>query len=228
MAAMQTTKWFIWLIAFALIVACVPSLAPQVPTVDPGAINTIIVQTANAAASQTAAALPSDTPTLTPVPTRNTATPTPTATATVIFLFFSPTPLVSPTFAPSGKSSDHYACQVVKVSPPNGTVFTPRQDFDAYWVVKNIGKRNWDRTEVHYAYLSGDKIHIVSGYDLSETLASGNILDLGVDMQAPKDPGTYTTTWTLQTANKTFCPLTLTIKVKEASEPTETKTTATP
>ncbi|HMB22759.1 MAG TPA: NBR1-Ig-like domain-containing protein [Anaerolineales bacterium] len=221
---MTKTKWLAWFTAFILIMACVPSLtAESIPTVDPGAIDTMIVQTANAAATQTAAGLPSATMTWTPVPTRNTETVTPTATATVIFVFFSPTPLVIPTFTASGSKSDTYACQVTTVSPPDGTSFPPRQDFSAFWVVKNIGKKKWDRTNVNYAFASGDKFHTISSYDLSESVASGNMIDLGVNMQAPKDPGTYTTTWTLRAGKKTFCPLNLTIVVGEIQQPQGTQ-----
>jgi hypothetical protein len=42
----------------------------------------------------------------------------------------------------------------------------------------------------------------------------GESIDLGVDMQAPKDSGTYTTTWTMRAGSKTFCTMTLTIVVK--------------
>ncbi|HEX2997451.1 MAG TPA: NBR1-Ig-like domain-containing protein [Anaerolineales bacterium] len=222
MATTQKTKLAIWFTALALVMACVPSLTTEsVPTVDPGAIDTLIVQTANAASSQTAAVLPSATLTWTPVPTRTTETVTPTATSTVIFVFFSPTPLVIPTFTASGSASDTYACQVITVSPTDRTTFPPRQDFNAFWVVKNIGKKKWDRTIVNYAFASGDKFHTISSYDLSESLGSGNILELGVDMQAPKDPGIYTTTWTLRAGKKAFCPLNLTIVVKEAEQSSE-------
>ncbi|HEX2993286.1 MAG TPA: NBR1-Ig-like domain-containing protein [Anaerolineales bacterium] len=227
MATTQKTKLTIWFAALALVMACVPSLTTEsVPTVDPGAIDTLIVQTANAASSQTAAVLPvlpSTTMTWTPVPTRNTETPTPTATSTVIFVFFSPTPVIIPTFTASGSASDTYACQVISVSPTDGTSFSPREDFDAIWVVKNIGKKKWDRSTVNYAFASGDKFHTISSYDLSESLGSGNILELGVNMQAPKDPGIYTTTWTLRAGKKSFCPLNLTIRVKEAQQPEGTQ-----
>lgn len=229
MIATPKTKWLVWVTALMLVVACIPSLNPSVPpTVDPGAINTIIVQTANAAASQTAAALPSPTWTLTIAPTRSTATPTPTATSTVIFIFSSPTSFANSTFPPSGSRSDNYACQITRVSPPNGSVFAPREDFNAFWAVKNIGRRKWDRTNVDYAFAGGDKMHKISSYDLSDNVASGKSLDLGVDMQAPKDPGTYTTTWTMRAGNKTFCPLELTIVVQEkaAEAATETQTAA--
>ncbi|RPJ25834.1 MAG: hypothetical protein EHM33_13415 [Chloroflexi bacterium] len=217
MATSQKTKLLIWVTALALVMACAPSLTTQsAPTIDPGAINTLIAQTANVALTRTAAALPSATLTPTIVPTRNTETPTPTATSTVIFIFSSPTPLVIPTitFASSGSSSDNYACQVTRVSPPNGSSFNPRDDFDVFWTVKNIGKKRWDRSDVDYMYSSGAKIHKISGYDLDDNVRVGNTIDLGVDMSAPKDPGSYTTTWTMHVGEKNFCTLNFTIVVR--------------
>jgi len=100
------------------------------------------------------------------------------------------------------------------MTPANGNTFNPRDDFNEVWTVKNIGQKKWDRTSVDFIYSSGDKIHKISGYDLTSNVAVGESIDLGVDMQAPKNSGTYTTTWTLRVGNKTFCPLTLTIVVK--------------
>lgn len=205
-----------WVMALALVMACVPTLVSQSsPTLDPGSVNTFIAQTVEAATTRTAAAMPSATltPTITP-------TPTTSPTATVTFILASPTPLVLPTFTNtavslggSGTSSDNYACQVTRVSPPNGTSFSPRDDFDVFWTVRNIGQRNWDRTDIDYIYSSGAKIHKVSGYDLPSNLRVGNSTDLGVDMQAPKDPGTYSTVWTMRIGDNEFCPLRFTIVV---------------
>lgn len=220
MAAPRKTKLLIWVITLALIMACVPALAtPSISPLDPGAVNTFIAQTANAAATQTAASMPSSTPTPIITPTRNTETPTPTATSTVIFILSSPTSIVIPTFTSvslggGGISSDNFACQVSKVSPANGTSFDPRDDFDAFWTVKNIGQKNWDRNNIDYAYSSGAKIHKVSGYDMSTDVKVGETINLGVDMRAPKDAGTYTTTWTMRNGNNNFCTLTLTIVVR--------------
>jgi hypothetical protein len=212
------TKLLMWVTALALVMACVPSFVPQsAPTVDPAAVNTFIAQTVEAATTRTAAAIPSSTltPTITP-----TFTPSPTATATVIFILASPTPLVLPTFTNtavslggSGTSSDNYACQVTRVAPPNGSSLSPRDDFDVFWTVRNIGQRNWDRTDIDYIYSSGAKIHKVSGYDLPSNVRVGNSADLGVDMQAPKDPGTYSTVWTMRIGDNEFCPLRFTIVV---------------
>jgi len=219
MAATRKTKLLIWITAFGLVMACVPTLVtPSVPTVDPAVINTFIAQTANAAGTRTALAMPSLTPTITVTPTRNTETPSPTATATVIFILSSPTPRIIPTFTNvslggSGSSSDNFACRITRVSPPNGSSFNPRDDFDVFWTVTNIGKRNWDRDNIDYIYSSGAKIHKVSGYDLEKNVKVGNSIDLGVDMQAPKGSGTYSTVWTMRNNDDEFCPLRFTIVV---------------
>ena len=214
-------KLIIWLMVVGMVLACVPSLATPLPPVDAGAINTFIAQTVNAASTQTVAAMPSSTHTATYTPTpRNTDTPTPTFTSTVIFILSTPTPLVIPTFTVvssgggGGSSSDNYACQIISVSPANGTTFGSRADFDAVWRVRNIGQKAWGRTELDYRYTSGDKIHKVAIYDLSATVAKGATTDIIVDMVAPKNAGTYNTTWNLYAGSKTFCNMSLRIVVQ--------------
>src|SRR5215212_541905 len=167
MIATRKKKLLLWITALGLVMACVPTLTtPAVPTIDPAAIGTMIAMTANVAATGTAGALPSLTPTPTFTPTRNTETPSPTATSTVIFILSSPTPVIVPTLTGlslggSGTSSDNFACQITRVTPPNGSSFNPRDDFDVFWTVKNIGKKNWDRTDVDYIYSGGAKLHKV-------------------------------------------------------------------
>ncbi|MEP6894253.1 MAG: NBR1-Ig-like domain-containing protein [Chloroflexota bacterium] len=215
MMADPKTKYLMWFAALILIMACVPTIAapPSVPTTDPNAISTYIAQTANVAASQTAARLPTSTPTATFTSTpRNTDTPEPTATATVLFLFYTSSPVVLP--GTSVASSKRYACDVQSVTPANGTNFGSRASFDAAWKVKNIGVSDWDKNSVDYVYLSGDKFHKVAAYDLGTTMVSGEIRTLVVAMQAPKNPGTYTTNWTLRISAVNFCPMSLTISVK--------------
>ena len=216
-------KLILWLIVVGVILACTPALATPVPPPDPGAINTFIAQTVNAASTQTAAAMPTSThtPTYTPTP-RNTDTPTPTFTSTVIFILSTPTPLVIPTFTAissgggggTATSSDNYACQLISVSPANGTTFQPRADFDAVWRVRNIGQKAWDRSSVDYRYTSGDKIHKVDIYDLSANVPKGGTTDIIVDMVAPRNAGTYSTTWNLSVGSKSFCNMSLRIVVR--------------
>jgi hypothetical protein len=198
--------------------ACVtPSIgSPTVPTLDPGAVNTYIAQTAIAAATQTIAALPTFTPTATFTPTpRATETDTPTPTNTFVFLLRSPTPIIPPTLpGSSGSSSSNYACQVLTVSPANGTVYSPRTEFQAVWTVKNIGKKRWENGTIDYIYSSGDKIHKVSGYDLNKEVAVGETALITVNMEAPKNPSPYTTFWTLRAGANNFCSLMLYIIVQ--------------
>ncbi len=216
----RKTKLLIWLVALSTILACaVPSLSTPIPPLDPGAVNTFIAETVNAASTETVAARPSSTPTATFTPTpRNTETPTPTATVTVIFILSSPTPLVVPTStglsSGGGSSSDNFACQVISHTPANGTSFSPRADFDAVWTVKNIGKKNWDRTSIDYAYSSGAILHTTSTYDLSANVKVGETIDIIVDMKALKDPGSYSTTWVIRSGSNAFCNLSLSIIVK--------------
>lgn len=221
----RKTKILAWLIALSVVLACVPTFAaPQVSTPVPGAVNTFIVQTSDAAATRTAAAMPTSTATETATPTpRNTDTPIPTETPTFIFLLPSFTPI--PTFTRvtipgggggggGGSSSRNYSCQLVSVDPPNGTTFDARADFDAVWRVRNNGQSTWDRNSVDYIFLSGDQFHKVSGYDLSANVRAGETTNLTVDMEAPKNAGTYTTRWTLRVASDNFCTLELRIVVR--------------
>lgn len=210
------TKLLFWFTALTLVMACAPGVAaPALPTIDPNAVGTFIAQTANAAATQTSAAIPTSSPTPTNTPTpRFTDTPEPTPTATFIFIFSSPTAVVPPTSTGNATSDRQYACQIVSVSPPNGTSYTGRTDFDARWTLRNNGQREWDRTSIDYIYLSGDRFHKTAAYDLSKNVKVGETVEVIVDMVAPRDAGSYTTNWSLRVGSQTFCTLALTIVVR--------------
>ena len=88
---LHTKKLLFWFLTFALIMACAPSVGAPVPTLHPDAINTIILQTANAAATRTASV-----PTLTATATlQSTSTPEPTFTLVGPIIFPSPTGIKS-------------------------------------------------------------------------------------------------------------------------------------
>src|SRR5690349_7551258 len=143
----RNTKFLFWFVMLALIMACVPSFATPFPTANPNQVNQFIAQTENAAATRTAAAIPTSSPTFTVTPTRLTETASPTFTSTVIFILASPTPIVPATViviggggssggsGSGGTSSERYACQVISVSPSNGSTFHSRDNFDAVWRV---------------------------------------------------------------------------------------------
>lgn len=223
----RSKKFLFWIAILALVMACTPTLATPFPTANANEVSQLIAQTANAALTQTVAAMPTSTPTITITPTRNTETPSPTATSTVIFILSSPTRAVAPTLViigggggsgsgsggGGGNSSANYSCEVISVTPANGTVFGSRDNFDATWKIKNTGLKEWEHNSVDFYYLSGAKIHKVAGYDLSADISAGSTANLTVDMVAPRDSGTYSTTWTLSVGDKTFCNMSLTIVV---------------
>lgn len=74
-----------------LVMACAPSMITPVPPLDPNSINTSIAQTAEAASTQTQAAMP-PTPTVTAT-LRNTFTPEPTFTSVPAVVFPTLTPI---------------------------------------------------------------------------------------------------------------------------------------
>ncbi len=207
------------LLALALLIAgCAPLLPMGFPTQSPDAIPTIVAQTAAAAATQTAAALPTATftPTITLTPTETPIPPTETPTPTPTFIFVLATDTATPTIESGGTvgSSTTYRCIVLAQTPPNGTTLAPNTDFDWMWRVENTGTRTWGDTEVDYRYLSGDRFHKKEIYDLPRDVYPGETIELIVDMIAPGETGTYTTTWSLRVGKKTFCPVTLTINVQ--------------
>ena len=214
---MRTRHTFVWLATLALMLACVIPGAPAAPTLQPGAVNTFIVQTANAAATRTAQALPSNTPTATSTRTPSgTETPTPTTTQAFVFILpGSTSSLSAPTLAGinNGTSSSRYGCSVFSTEPVNNTVFSPRTDFIATWGVKNIGRETWYRATMDYVYVSGDKLHEVASYSISKGVEPGKNIFLTVEMETFRNTGSYTTKWALVVDTIYFCNLTLTVIV---------------
>lgn len=90
-------KLLICLTTLSLLLGCVPTfITPTpIPPLDPNAIRTFMVQTANAAATQTVAAMPPATltPTFTSTP-RNTFTPEPSFTPVGTFAYPTPSPIM--------------------------------------------------------------------------------------------------------------------------------------
>jgi hypothetical protein len=197
----------------ALVLACapIPTVTPPAapPTVDSSALNTVIAQTAGAAATQTFVLQPTSTPTVT---VTRTPTETPTSTPTFLFLFFTPTqPSLTPTLE---ISSSPYACRLASQTPTDNSVVQKGADFAALWRVINVGANAWDANSVDYHYFSGEKIHKDPVYDLQNSVPTGGQTDIIVNMQAPKEKGLYTTTWILRSGKEEFCKLHMTIEVK--------------
>ncbi len=212
----RNTRFFALLAVTVCTLACViPTFAPTpapIPTFDPNSLFTAIVETADAAATQTAHVLP---PTLTPtatVPPTKTPTETPSPTAT--FYFVVATITVPPTQMPLGVSDKQYDCQILSQTPQNNSIVAKSSVFEARWTVANIGKSGWDSNNADYRYVSGAKLHTGAVRDLEKSVSAGGTIELVVSMQSPADPGTYSTSWTLNVGKNEFCPLNLTIIVE--------------
>ncbi len=202
------------LLALLCLAGCAPFLAPPpAPTLAPGKLNTIVAQTANAAATQTALVY---TPTTIPTTTlRITTTPSevPSITPTFIFILSSPT-RPSPTSEASLDDGGNFACKILDQHPQDNTVFAPEVDFETRWQVQNTGSRLWDQNGVDYRYVSGDHLHKQAIYDLYKDVPVGGMADIIVKMISPDHKGTYSTTWRLRVGQNAFCTMKLTIVVR--------------
>lgn len=196
--------------------ACaIPALGPAAsapdPTFDPNSINTVIALTAGSAATQTAQLIP---PTLTPTVTLIPAdifTATASPTATFLFALATSTPI--PTQIPVNSSGEQYDCRVISQTPEDNSKIVKGLPFEARWRVANIGTSAWDSSSADYRFVSGDKFNLDAGYDLSQTINPGETAELAAKMQAPTNPGTYTTKWKLNVGKTQFCTMKLTIIV---------------
>ena len=221
----------LWLVAGIVILGCASPVLITPPPSTPvsGPVETIIVQTAAVAQSQTARVLPPTwTATTTPLPTKS-PTITPTPTATVLFLFPTETNLPGAFFYEDEETdneegdSDYekpevvreWACRVVSKSPPKGTVIKGGTDFKAVWVVENTGTKTWPKKGVDVVYHSGAYLHKGKAYyDIPAAIGPGGKVTLTVSMAAPKLDKVYSTRWSLRVGKKDFCAIKFSIEVK--------------
>lgn len=140
-----------------------------------------------------ATATPTTKPTTTPTPTR-TSTPTymPTATRTATA---TRTPTVTPTPAPA-------MCFVSDVTIPDESLMEPGESFTKTWRVENCGAIAWD-AGVTLRFVDGDQMGAPASVPVPD-VASGETVDISVDMVAPSETGTFRGDWRLQLADGTW------------------------
>jgi Ig-like domain from next to BRCA1 gene len=186
-----------------------------IPSPDQNLVQTIIVQTGGAAASQTAAVVtPSLTPSSTPLPSQTPSiTPSPTET----FVFNLPTPKIKATGTnvqgATGSKNGAWDCQLVSQSPPNGASIAANYPFSANWTVQNTGYVVWLQSSVDLIHTGGPQLSSASGYNTHSDVAVGSSETLSIQMTAPASSGSYTSIWSLRASRTIFCPLTVTIMV---------------
>jgi hypothetical protein len=103
----------------------------------------------------------------------------------------------------------------VSVSPEKTQSFTPRESFDAFWIVINTSNQNWNDEEVDYEWVGGVEMHAYDElYDIPHTVKPDEAIKIIVDMLAPDTAGTYKTQWALVKGRIILCLLPLTVNVK--------------
>jgi hypothetical protein len=103
---------------------------------------------------------------------------------------------------------------VISASPERMTKFPPGGDFDGKWILKNVGTNTWNKNDIDFLYISGEKFQkSVDIIDLPETVKPGKQIKIIIDMLAPKETGTYTSNWALARSSFTFCVVSVIIQV---------------
>ncbi|MCE1253556.1 MAG: hypothetical protein LWX83_08415 [Anaerolineae bacterium] len=182
-------------VAGCSVAAASPTAAPA-PTQDLVALHTEVAQTVVAQLTVEAALHPS----ATPVQPTNTSAPQPTNTpfATLV----APTLPVAPTQAArwvvqptATKTAYTDACVLQSTSPDDYSVMDPSTQFDATWVLKNTGARDWN-TQFYITKVTGD-LGPSGTFFLANTVVKTDSYTFKVDMTAPRDAGTYNGTYKL-------------------------------
>lgn len=172
------------LLTFTLLLAACGSAVtePTVTPVDVNAIQTAVVETVMAQATQTARAIPTNTP---EPPTETPALP-PTET---------PTPAPAPT---QGLCDD--AIYVADVSVPDGMQMNPGQEFVKTWRVKNTGTCTWTSGyQIIWSY--GDNRMGGQATALTGDVLPGAEAEISLILKAPAASGAYSGYWVLRNNN---------------------------
>ena len=109
----------------------------------------------------------------------------------------------------------YWAQFVADVTVPDGTSFTPGTAFKKTWRIKNIGSCTWNSNDVSLIFDSGERMGAPASLALPTNVASGQTVDITVDMTAPSNAGHYFGYWKFKsnsggvfgigsTANKSF------------------------
>ncbi len=185
-----------------LLVAC--GGAPEA-TKAPDALYTEVAGTMQAAATQTAQAMPSATITPTFAPTAtSTFIPSPTLdvigtqTVTLTQSGF-PTAYVPP--AAGQQTGDHAAFG--SQSPIDGTTVAAGSEFQIHWFIRNIGTTTWTK-DYYLKFLGGTQLWGVTKVNVTKDVVPGKGFDVYVDAFAPVTPGEYINRWAFYTGGGQF------------------------
>lgn len=171
------------LLASLLLSACGLSEADVAPTI--AAARTEAIQTMSANFTQVALLTPSATATL-------AATNTPAATNTLAVGAPTATTAAGGTGGTSGCTD--VMGFVEDVSVPDGTSFSPGEDFTKTWRIINNGTCTWT-VSYFVLYLDGEQMAGPDTQAMTLTVEPGATIDISVNLEAPATAGTYRGDW---------------------------------
>ncbi len=106
-----------------------------------------------------------------------------------------------------------YKCYLLSQSPKDYTAYNPRTDFDARFTLLNTGTAGWNGVDL--VFLGGTRMHTKADrYDITKVVKPQGKVSVYIDMEAPKNPGTYVTYWGLMNGSQLMCRFYLIIRVK--------------
>jgi len=167
-----------------------PGVASPTPTATladidlpaPTATPTAAVESPTDTAQPSPTIEPSPTSEPSPTPTEEPAEPTPTATPeTQVDL--PPTPM---------PDCENKAAFFADVTIPDDTVMRQEEAFTKTWRVRNEGTCTW--ADYQLVYAGGEAMNAPPANTIEPT-GPGEIVDISVEMQAPKRGGSYTSFW---------------------------------
>ncbi len=186
--------FFIFVLMAALVLASCNLPRPNqalTPTGD--VISTAAAQTVDALSTLLA-------PQGTPPPSDITSAPTilPVSSVTPTF-----TPQASATIAGAPTALPCNRAEFVKdLTVPDGTTFAPGASFVKTWRLKNNGSCTWTNS-YRVVFDSGVSMGAPASFNLPDTVAPGDTIDISVNMVAPGTADDYESYWKLQDASGT-------------------------
>ncbi len=118
------------------------------------------------------------------------------------------------TATPAGSTRPELACKVLSQSIKNGSRFTPREQFDISWQIRNTGTATWKPGVVELAYGGGTRMYHYQPVPLTHSSPPGDIIALSADMVAPQTPNDYNMIWALKRGSEFFCRMYVVIRVR--------------
>jgi hypothetical protein len=222
-------RTFIALLLLGILLTSCGGQSPSSPTPDVNAILTSAIGTVAASFFQTQTALiPPATETFTPTPIP-TGTPltllTPTASPVPTQLILISTPVRNFTFVPSPTGTQYTptvnpstlgtGCNNLRLisdeTIPAGTVLKPRETFTKAWKVENNGTCDWVYL-YHLVFVSGDSMAGESTR-LGKVIPPGKWTQISVDLEAPRQEGTFIGYWRFADPDGNLFGSTLTVSI---------------